>query len=59
MQNKSVSINELKEAFSSIKLNKSAEYDDIRFDVFRYCFGQIYDLLQCVFNTSMKKRRIS
>ena len=57
--NKSVSINELKQIFFVLKLKKSAEYDDISFDVVRHCFGKIYDPLMCVFNNSLKKGCIS
>ena len=33
-----VSINELKEAFFSLKSNKSAGYDDINFNIVKKCF---------------------
>ena len=44
------SINELKNAFFSLKLNKIAGYDNISFDAIRNCFDKIYDLLQYAFN---------
>ena len=55
----SVSINELKKTFSFLKLNKSAEYDYISFDVVSNYFGKIYDPLQYIFNTSQEKGCIS
>ena len=38
MQHKSVSINELRDAFFSLKLNKSPLYDEISFNVVKKCF---------------------
>ena len=55
----SVSINEFKKTFSFLKLNKSAEYDYISFDVVSNYFGKIYDPLQYIFNTSQEKGCIS
>ena len=36
---KVISVNEFKDAFFSLKVNKSAGYDDIIFNVVKKCFG--------------------
>ena len=41
MDKNSLSINELKEAFFSLKTNKSPGYDDINLNVVKKCFGEI------------------
>ena len=41
MGKNSLLINELKEAFFSLKNNKSPGYDDINFNVVNKCFGEI------------------
>ena len=50
MQHKSVLINEL----SSLKLNKSLEYDEINFNVVRKCFGELFKPLKHVLNLSIE-----
>ena len=35
-------INELKDAFFSLKLNKSPGYDEINFNVIKKCFGSLH-----------------
>ena len=39
---KSVLVNELKEAFFTLKINKSSGYDDINFNIVKRCFGGLY-----------------
>ena len=52
MENKKVTINELKEAFFSLKINKSAGFDDISYNVVKNCFGELNDPLLHIFNLS-------
>ena len=41
MENKPLSINELKDAFLFLKINKSTGHDDISFNVASKCFGEL------------------
>ena len=50
-----LTINELKDAFFSLKTNKSAGYDDISFNVVRNCFGPLVKPLMFIFNLSLEK----
>ena len=50
MEKNSLSINELKEAFFSLKTNNSPGYDDINFNVVKKCFGEINEPLKHLFN---------
>ena len=54
MEENSQSINELKEAFFSLKTNKSPGYDDINFNVVKRCFGEINEPLKHLFNLSLE-----
>ena len=54
MQHKSVSINELRDAFFSLKLNKSPGYDKISFNVVKKCFSELCKPLKHVFNLSVE-----
>ena len=45
-----ISVNELKDAFFSLKINKSPGYDDISFNVVKKCFGVLYKPLLHIFN---------
>ena len=50
IQHKSVSINELRDAFFSFKFNnKSPGYDEICFNVFKKCFSELCKPLKYVF----------
>ena len=49
-----VSVNELKDAFFSLKINKSPGYDDISFNVVKKCFGVLYKPLLHIFNLSIQ-----
>ena len=54
MEKNSLSINELKEAFFSLKTNKIPGYDDIYFNVVKKCFGEIDESLKHLFNLSLE-----
>ena len=45
-------VNELKEAFFSLKSNKSAGYDDISYNVVKNCFGKLCKPLLHIFGQS-------
>ena len=47
------SINELKDAFFSLKLNKSSGYNDINFNVIKKCFESLHKPLLHIFNQSL------
>ena len=51
---KSVLVNELKEAFFTLKINKSSGYDDINFNIVKRCFGALYKPLLQIFNLSFQ-----
>ena len=51
----SVSINELKEVFFSVKPNKSTEIDDINARVIRRCFGQLAAPLKHISDLSLSQ----
>ena len=48
-----LTINELKDAFFSLKVNKSPGYDEISFNVVKNCFGPL--LKAVIFNLSLQK----
>ena len=50
-----ITINELKDVFFSLKINKSAGYDEISFNVIKNCFGELCDPLTYIFNLSFEK----
>ena len=54
MQHKSVSINDLRDAFFSLKLNKSPGYDEISYKVVKKCFSELCEPLKHVFNLSIE-----
>ena len=54
MQHKSVLINELRDAFFSLKLKKSPGYDKISFHVVKKCFSELCKPLKYVFNSSIE-----
>ena len=39
---KDLTVNELKDAFFSLKLNKSPAYDEVSFNVIKKCFGSLH-----------------
>ena len=55
MESKSSSINELKDAFFSLKINKSSGVDDVSFNIIKKCFGVLFELLIYLFQLSLEK----
>ena len=55
METKQLSMNELKDAFFSLKINKSPGYDDISSNVLKKCFSSLCEPLKCLFNLSLEK----
>ena len=55
MESNSLTINELKDAFFSLKINKSPGYDEISFNVIKKRFGEPYDPLKFIFELSLEK----
>ena len=49
-----ISVNELKDAFFSLKVNKSPGYEDISFNVVKKYFGVLYKPLLHIFNHSIQ-----
>ena len=49
-------INELKDAFFSLDINKSPGFDSISFTVLKHCFGTLHKPMLHVFNLSIVKR---
>ena len=56
MQSNSLSINELKDGFFSLKRSKSLDYDEIRFNVVKKCFDELHDSFKFIFDLSLEKR---
>ena len=54
MQHKLVLINELRDVFFSLKLNKSPGHDEISFNKIKKCFSELYKPLKHVFNLSIE-----
>ena len=50
MEIKPLSINKLKDAFFSLKINKSTGHDDIRYNVVSKCFGDLCIPLKHIFD---------
>ena len=50
----SLTVNELKEAFFSLKLNKSPGYDEISFNVIKKCFRSLHKPLLHIFDQSLR-----
>ena len=55
MESNPLTINELKDAFFSLKINKTPGYDEISFNIVKKCFGELYDLLKFIFELSLEK----
>ena len=55
MESNLLTINELKYAFFSLKINKSPGYDEISFNVVKKCFGELCDPLKFIFEISLEK----
>ena len=56
MENKPLSINELKDVFFSLKISKSTGYDDINYNVVSKYFGELCTPLKHIFDLSFKRR---
>ena len=54
MHHKSVLINGLRDAFFSLKLNKSPGYDEITFNVLKKCFSELCKPIKHIFNLSIE-----
>ena len=55
METKPLSMNELKDAFCSLKSNKSPGYDGISYNVSKKCFVSLHEPLKYLFNLSIEK----
>ena len=51
---KELAVNELKDAFFSLKLNKSPGYNEVSFNVVKKCFGSLHKPLLHIFNASLE-----
>ena len=49
-----LSINELKDAFNSLKTNKSPGYDGISSNIIKLCFGTLNRPLHYIYNISLQ-----
>ena len=55
MESQPLSINELKDVFFSLKINKSRGHDGMSFNVIKTCFGELCEPLKYLFNLSIVK----
>ena len=55
MSTGAIIVNELKDAFFSIKANECPGYDEINFNGTKSCFGELCEPLQYLFNLSFEK----
>ena len=55
MEFQPLSINELKNAFFSLTINKSPGHDGVSFNVIKKCFGELCETLKYLFNLSIVK----
>ena len=55
IETKPLSMNELKDAFYSLKSNKSPRYNDISYNVIKKCFNSLCEPLKYLFNLSIEK----
>lgn len=54
MSTASLTINELKHAFFSSKINKNPGADELTFNVIKNCFGYLSHVLKCIFDLSLQ-----
>ena len=54
LPSQSLSLNELKDAFFSLKTNKSPGADEINFNVIKHCFGELCGPLKYLFDLSLQ-----
>ena len=59
MDFKPLQINELKNEFFSLKINKSSNFDDVSFNIIKKCFGALYEPLIYLFQLSLEKGKFS
>ena len=55
MDSKPLSINKLKDAFFSLKINKISSVDDVSFNIIKNCFGVLCEPLTYLFQISLEK----
>ena len=55
IESQPLSINELKDVFFSLKINKSPGHDGVSFNVIKKCFGELCEPLKYLFNLSIVK----
>ena len=55
MESQPLSINKLKDAFLSLKINKSSGHDGVSFNVIQKCFGELCESFKYLFNLSIVK----
>ena len=55
MESQQLSINKLKHAFFSLKINKNPGHDGVRFNLIKKCFGELCEPLKYLFNLSIVK----
>ena len=56
MNSKPFSINELKDTFFSLKINKSSGIDDVSFNIIKKCFGVLgWEPIIYLFQLSLEK----
>ena len=55
MDSKPLSINELKDAFLSLKINKRSGVDDVSFSIIENCLGVLCEPLTYLFQLSLEK----
>ena len=55
LPSQSLSINELKDTFFSLKANKSSGADEINFNVIKHCFGEFCGPLKYLFDSSLQR----
>ena len=55
MESQPLSVIELKDAFFSLKINKSPGHDEVSFNVIKKCFGELCEPLKYLFNLSIVK----
>ena len=54
MENEPLSVNKLKDAFFSLKINKSTGRDDINYNVVSKCFGELCNPLKHILDLSFE-----
>ena len=55
MDSKTLSINEFKDTFFSVKVNKNSGVDDVSFSIIKKCFGVLCEPFIYLFQRSLKK----